>query len=111
MGVVLAIADPYAGFVLGVLIADLTSLYPNLTRGQLWLRASPVGTVVVSIMLQAATVSIPCEGELHEHYSHAGSVPEFLLFVGSMAFIGTLAPDMFGVYRARLSSGTDELTS
>ena len=105
---VAAIAGPYLAYIIGVILADKLCLYPTLTKQQIYLKAIPVGLVAVSTMLMGVTVSVPgtAGGDVKVYYGHTESVPEYLLFLGTIMFIGTLVPDMFSILRARLTRAT-----
>lgn len=98
---VAAVLGPYFAFGFGVGLADWLSLYPELTRQQIYLRAIPVGLVMVSSMIKVATVSVETGSAFEQYYGHTDSIPEYLLFMGTLMFIGTLVPDMFNVLRTR----------
>lgn len=102
---VAAVAGPYIAYAIGVYLADKLSLYPRLRRDQIYLRAVPVGLVAVSTMLMGVTVSVePTPGStVQKYYGHTESIPEYLLFLGTIMFIGTLVPDMFDILRTRFS--------
>ena len=100
---VAAVLGPYLAFGFGVALADWLALYPSLSTLQIYLRSIPVGLVTVSTMLMGVTVSVEntVESGVEKYYGHTESVPEYLLFVGMIMFIGTLVPDMFDILRAR----------
>lgn len=84
----------------------MLSLYPKLSREQICLRAIPVGLVMVSTMLMGVTVSVEHspESAVQKYYGHTESIPEYLLFLGTIMFTGTLVPDLFDILRARFDS-------
>ena len=98
-----AVAGPYVAYAIGVVLADKLSLYPKLRQEQIYLSAIPVGLVMVSTMLMGVTVSVEHAPELavQKYYGHTESVPEYLLFSGTIMFTGTLVPDLFDILRNR----------
>ena len=52
------------------------------------------------------TVSIEhtAESAVQKYYGHTESIPEYLLFLGTIMFFGTLVPDMFDILRARFAA-------
>ena len=107
---VAAVFGPYVAFGFGVALADWLTLYPNLRREQISLRAIPVGLVAVSTMLMGVTVSVEhtAESAVEKYYGHTESIPEYLLFTGTIMFFGTLVPDIFDVLRTRLRHDLDK---
>ena len=101
----------YIAFFVGVCLADWLALYPNLKRAQIYLRAIPVGLVVVSTMLMAATATHVTESGTEKYYGHTDSIPEYLLFMGTVMFFGTLVPDTFDVLRNRFHQTSSEAPS
>ena len=100
---VVAFGVPYAACLFGTFIADMLSLYPGVKRLHLYLMSVPVTLVTVGILLSATTVSVPVDsppGTIREYCcGHTQSIPGFGLFVGTMIFYGTLAPDLFAKRR------------
>ena len=100
---VVAFGVPYAAGFFGTFIADMLSLYPDVKRPHLYLMSVPVTLVTVGVLLSATTVSVPVDspsGTIREYCcGHTQSIPGFGLFVGTMMFYGTLAPDLFAKRR------------
>ena len=94
---------PYLACFFGTFIADMLSLYPGVKRLHLYLMSVPVTLVTVGVLLSATTVSVPVagpSGTIREYCcGHTQSIPGFGLFVGTMMFYGTLAPDLFAKRR------------
>ena len=100
---VVAFGVPYVACFFGTFIADMPSLYPDVKRPHLYLMSVPVTLVTVGVLLSATTVSVPVDspsGTTREYCcGHTQSIPGFGLFVGTMMFYGTLAPDLFAKRR------------
>ena len=60
---------------------------------------------MVSTMLMGVTVSVEPAPEfaVQKYYGHTESIPEYLLFLGTIMFIGTLVTDLFDILRTRFS--------
>ena len=103
---VAAVAGPYLAYAVGVGLADRLWLYPALSREQIYLSSIPVGLVAVSTMIMGVTVSVEhtTESAVQKYYGHTESIPEYLLFLGTIMFFGTLVPDMFDLLRARFAA-------
>lgn len=107
---VLAILGPYIAFGFGVFLADRLALYPGMKRWMIYLTAIPVGFVTVSTMLMGVTVTVSVEhttgSAVEKYYGHTESIPEYLLFMGTIIFFGTLAPEIFDLLRTRFRQQT-----
>ena len=74
-------------------------LYPDMKRTHLYLVSIPVTLVTVGILLSTVTVSVPVDGAsgtTREYCcGHTKSIGGFGLFLGTLMFYGTAAPDLF----------------
>ena len=79
------------------------SLYPGTKRAHLYLMSVPVTLVTVGILLSTVTVSVPVDGPsgtIREYCcGHTQSWWGFGLFLGTLIFYGTVAPDIFFMKR------------
>lgn len=78
---------PMIAFTGGVFIADKLKLYGELEG------------INVALM---SSVSLPNGNEVIVHYGYCQSFGKYLTFCGATMFLGTTAPDLFGLYRKRL---------
>ena len=96
---VIAYGLPYLACFFGASIADILSLYPGMKRTHLYLVSIPVTLVTVGILLSTVTVSVPVDGSpgtIREYCcGHTQSIGGFGLFLGTLMFYGTVAPDIF----------------
>lgn len=96
---VVAFGLPYVACFFGAYIADVRALYPEMKRTHLYLVSIPVTLVTVGILLSTVTVSVPVDdvsGTTRQYCcGHTQSIGEFGLFLGTLMFYGTVAPDIF----------------
>ena len=104
---------PYLAYAFGVWMAGQLKLYPRLRNYEMYLMAIPVGLIAVSGLLVSTTVTVlpgnACQcaaGTPETVYGHFESLPNGLLFLGTMMIFGTLVPDLFQTIRARTSAST-----
>ena len=95
----IAFGLPYVACFFGACIADVRSLYPEMKRTHLYLVSIPVTLVTVGILLSTVTVSVPVDGTpgtIREYCcGHTRSIGGFGLFLGTLMFYGTVAPEIF----------------
>ena len=95
---------PMIAFIGGVFIANKLKLYEKLEGRNAALMSIPVGLVVLGTLITSVGVSLPNGNEVIVLYGYCQSFDKYLVFCGTTMFLGTTAPDLFGLYRKSLTA-------
>ena len=93
---------PFLAFGFGVRIAHVLKLYSNIKGKHLALMSFPVALLVLGTLLGSASVQDPLGGNRPRLYGYTESVGKYMVFSGTVMFLGTSTPNLFEVYRKRL---------
>ena len=95
---------PMVAFTGGVFIANKLELFEKLEGINAALMSIPVGLVALGTLITSASVSFSNGSAIMVHYGYCQSFDKYLVFCGTTMFLGTTAPDLFGLYRKSLTS-------
>lgn len=105
----MAFVVPFIAFGAGVFISDVIGLNAKESRRNVYLMALPVGLLTVGVLLQGTTVHVPDQnGFMTVRYGHLQGVGLYLVFCGTIMFYGTLVPQLFRSFRAKIEAQANE---
>ena len=101
---VLIYGAPFVAFFSGVLISDRLKLNGDLSRMHVWLMSVPVSFITIGNMLMIVRFETKSGNPetINIEYGYMNSLPNFLVFIGTLIFYGTLVPQLFNQIRGRI---------
>jgi len=100
---VTAIGGPLASFFVGVIIADIAGLRPNVKRRTTYLIAIPTGFVITGMLIGASVVKV--NGVTY--YGYMQEWHKGLLFFGTIMLYGVVSTEAFSAIRNRVLTALD----
>ena len=88
---------PFAAFFFGVTIAHISGLYPKLERKFIWITSVPTALIITGMLISSASTEL--NGITYHGYMD--SLAKYFIFIGTIIFYGTAAPELFSSFRGR----------
>jgi len=99
-----AVGVPFVAFFLGVAVSVVLNLNEDTPKLHVFVMGVPVSAVLIGTLLTTTNVTFTMPNGIDiDKYGHMSSVPEFLLFCGTIMFYGTLTPQLFHLNRRRIT--------
>ena len=99
----ITLVAPIVAFAIGVWISHTLKLNAGIDGKALVLLSIPVGLLVLGTLISTASTNDPREGNTDRLYGYCESFSKYMIFNGTVMFLGTSTPKLFNYYREKIT--------